>query len=113
MAGALTPRDPVNTTNHPDDPSVTASGGLTPTRFNNGVKLTGGTDKQLLERSTAADGTTGLNLTSAPTVAAVVFPLTAYSGTPANGSVWVEEIAGVVTMYIKKSDGSTVSLVFQ
>ena len=111
MAGALTPRNPVSGS-IPDDPAVTAAGGITPSRYNAGVKLTGGTNKQILERSTADDGTTGLNLTSTPTVAAVVFPLTAYSGTPANGSFWVEESAGVVTLYVKKTDGTTVSLVF-
>jgi hypothetical protein len=110
MAGELTPRNPIGAIS--DDPAVTAAGGITPTRWNQGMKLTGGADKQLIERSTAADGTTGMNLTSSPTVAAIVFPLTAIGGTPANGSLWVEEIAGVVTLYIKKTDGSLVSLVF-
>lgn len=100
---------------HPDvitiltDPAVTAAGGVTPEKFNKAMKLSGGTDKQLLERSTAADGTTGMNLTSTPTVTGVIFPLTAPSS-PANGSFWVEDDGVTLKIWIKRADGTTVSL---
>lgn len=93
-----------------DNPAVDAAGGITPTKFNKAMKLSGGTDKQLLERSTAADGTTGMNLTSTPSATAVIFPLTAPGGTPAVGSFWVEDDGVSVKLYVKKLDGTLVTL---
>ena len=108
MAGELTPRYPLTIL---DDPTVTAVGGFTHSRHNLGVKLTGGTNNQLVARSTADDGTTGLTLTSTPTVTAIVFPLTAPGGTPANGSFWIEDDGASLTLFVKRADGSLTSLV--
>ncbi len=92
-----------------DDPGVA---GITPSKWDKPLRLSGGADKQIVIRKTAADGTTGMDLTDTPDVKAIVFPLTVLGGTPANGSLWAEEVAGVVTLYIKKTDGTLVSLVF-
>lgn len=105
MAGELKHQD-LNNGVVPDDPSAF----LTPTKWDKPLRLGGGTDHQLVERSTALDGTTGMNLTSRPSVEAVVFPLTA-PGTPANGSFWVEDDGTAVKMWIKRANGDLLSVV--
>ena len=92
-----------------DDPTVASAGGITPTRWNKALRLSGGTDGQIAVRSTAADATTGMDLTSTPSVNTIVFPLTAPSS-PANGSFWVEDDGVTLTLYVKRADGSTASL---
>ena len=106
MAGLLEPRNPITVIF--DDPAVTAAGGITPTKWNHGMKLTGGTDKQVIERSTAADGTSGINLTSTPTVSGLIFPLTTDPTSLPNGSFTIVEVAGVISIHIKKSDGTPI-----
>ena len=106
MAGDLNFPDVITI---PDDPLVTAAGGVTPTKFNKSQKLSGGTHGQLMARDTGV--TNGFSLTSTPAAAAIVFPLTVPVGTPANGSFWVEDDGTTVTFYVKRADGSLVSLV--
>ena len=104
MAGLFEPRDPLVIA---DDPAVTAAGGITPTRWNHGVKLTEGSDGQIVVKLAA--GTAGIDLTSRPAVQGVLFPLTAPSS-PANGLFWVEESGGSVFIRIKRSDGTIAEL---
>jgi hypothetical protein len=44
VAGLLLPRDPI--VGISDDPAIDAGGGITPTSYNLGIKLTEGSDKQ-------------------------------------------------------------------
>ncbi len=109
MAGEIKPQQLI--VGISDDPGVA---GITPTKYNAGSKLSGGTHRQLLERDTTADATTGMNLTSTPTVTSLILVSGTPAGTPAAGTMfmWADEVSGVVTLYIKKPDAGVVSLVF-
>jgi hypothetical protein len=104
MAGDLIPRHLLTAS---DNPAVTSGGGVTPTRYNLGVKLTGGSDGLIVVKLAAGDA--GVDLTARPAAQTIVFPLSAPSS-PANGSFWVEESGGSVLIRVKKSDGTIVSL---
>lgn len=93
-----------------DNPLIVAANGATPSKWNTALKLTEGSDEQIVVRSTADDGTTGMKLTSLPKVSAVVFPLTS-GGTKPNGSFWVEDDGTAVTLFVKRADGSLITLV--
>ncbi len=108
MAGELTPRFPLTI---PDDPEFTAAGAFTPSRHNLGVKLTGGTNNQILTRSTADDGTTGMALTSTPTVSMIIYPLNTDPLTLSVGGMTVVDDTASLTLYIKRLNGDLVSLV--
>ncbi len=107
MAGLLEPRYPLDIA---DDPAVTAAGGITPTRFNFGVKLSEGTNRQLVERLDGTDA--GINLTSTPTVDAVIFPLSTNPATLPVGGWTIAETGGVLMIYARKTDGTLVSQAF-
>lgn len=108
MAGLLLPRDPI--VGISDDPAIDAGGGITPTSYNLGIKLTEGSDKQLVERSVAADGTSGINLTSTPTVSYAIFPLNVDPATLPVGGFTIAESGGVLTFWAKRTDGTLVSM---
>jgi hypothetical protein len=105
MAGELKHPDQTSVA---DDPVWDAVDAVLPSHWNKAHKLSGGSDKQLVERSTAADGTTGMNLTSTPSANVVIFPLTVPTSPP-NGSFWVEDDGVTVKIWVKRADGSLVS----
>jgi hypothetical protein len=107
VAGEITPRNPVTIA---DNPAVTAAGGIQKTRWNEGMKLTGGSDKQLVERSTAADGTTGLNLTSTPSANFIIFPMNTNPADLPNGAMTITDDGTTVTIYFRRVTGSLVSM---
>lgn len=108
MAGEITPRYPVT---QADDPAVTAAGGINKTRWNNGMKLTGGSNKQLLERDTSADGTTGMNLTSTPSVDYLIFAPAIDPDDLPDGGFTIVESGGTVTWWYRRiSDSVLVSM---
>jgi hypothetical protein len=107
VAGEITPRNPVT---HTDDPAITATGGINKTRWNQGMKLTGGNNKQLVERDTSADGTTGLNLTSTPSVDYLIFAPAVDPDDLPDGGFTIVEAAGVTTFWYRRiSDSVLVS----
>jgi hypothetical protein len=107
VAGLLEPRYPLAIA---DDPAVTAAGGITPTKWNFGIRLNGGVDRQLVECSGSAEA--GINLTSTPTVNAVLFPLNVDPASLPIGGFTIAESGGVLTIYARKTDGTLVSQAF-
>ena len=106
MAGDLNFPDVITI---PDDPLVTAAGGVTPTKFNKSQKLSGGTHGQLMARDTGV--TNGFSLTSTPTATMLIFPLNTDPLTLPVGAMTVVDDGTSLTLYIKRLDSSLVSLV--
>jgi hypothetical protein len=106
VAGLLEPRSP--SSGIADDPAVAAAGGVTPSMYNNGVRLTGGTNNQLVEVSNSA--VSGVNCTSTPSASYLIFPLNTDPATLPIGGFTIAESGGVLTFYARRTDGTLVSM---
>lgn len=73
------------------------------------MKLTGGSNKQLVERSTADDGTTGLNLTSTPSVNYLIIPLNVNPDDLPIGGWTIVDDGTTVTIWVRRADNTLLS----